>query len=208
MHHCLICTGSNYEYTEKLRNARIALYHHFPTIIFGEEMETDAIGDKWLTPFGNQLGKFTSTLSEEDIRHILKKIESEAGRLSEDKNKGIVRLDIDLLMYDDNILKPDDMNREFVKEGLKKMEQIERISRMEQLLDDVSEAIKRPSIIAGKYEELQQAVNTLTEYYESEEWKQDFADDENGKLPHELKRGVLSEDGIWNVLNNWHELTP
>ena len=32
-----------------------------------------------------------------------------------------------------------------------------------------------------------------------EEWKKDFEDDEKGLLPKELKRGVLSEDGIYNL---------
>ena len=37
-------------------------------------------------------------------------------------------------------------------------------------------------------------------------WKQDYADDEAGMFPKDLKRGVLSEDGIWNLLSDWQEL--
>jgi hypothetical protein len=37
-------------------------------------------------------------------------------------------------------------------------------------------------------------------------WKQDFAADEAGKLPSDLKRGVLSEDGIWNLLSDYREI--
>ena len=33
-----------------------------------------------------------------------------------------------------------------------------------------------------------------------------FADDEAGLLPADLKRGVLSEDGIWNLLVDVREL--
>ena len=40
----------------------------------------------------------------------------------------------------------------------------------------------------------------LEAYYKSPEWKRDFADDEAGRLPKGLKRGVLSEDGIYNLL--------
>ena len=35
---------------------------------------------------------------------------------------------------------------------------------------------------------------------------QDYADDEAGRLPIGLKRGVLSEDGIWNLLEDVCEL--
>jgi len=47
---------------------------------------------------------------------------------------------------------------------------------------------------------------SLESYYSSDEWKQDFADDEAGLLPKDLKRGVLSEDAIWNVLEDSRNL--
>lgn len=78
------------------------------------------------------------------------------------------------------------------------MQQIERIQYMEQLLDFVIKARKEQD----KQERIQEAIRILSEYYGSDEWKQDFADDEAGRLPKDLKRGVLSEDGIWNVLSS------
>jgi hypothetical protein len=30
----------------------------------------------------------------------------------------------------------------------------------------------------------------------------DYQADEKGELPSDLKRGVLSEDGLWNLLSN------
>ena len=72
---------------------------------------------------------------------------------------------------------------------------------MEQLLDFVVEARKEPDISHDKLERIQEAIRILSEYYGSDEWKQDFADDEAGLLPKDLKRGVLSEDGIWNLIS-------
>lgn len=40
----------------------------------------------------------------------------------------------------------------------------------------------------------------VSAYYISDAWKRDFAADEAGLLPKDLKRGVLSEDGIYNLL--------
>ena len=85
------------------------------------------------------------------------------------------------------------------------MEQIERIRRMEQLFDLTKEAMEEPVITLEKYKELQKAIAVLSEYYGSKDWKQDYADDEAGLLPKDLKRGVLSEDGIWNLLSDWQE---
>ena len=86
------------------------------------------------------------------------------------------------------------------------MEQMERIRYMEQLFDLVSESITEPSTALDKSEKIQEAIAALSDYYSSDEWKQDYADDEADRLPKDLKRGVLSEDGIWNLLSDWREL--
>ena len=85
------------------------------------------------------------------------------------------------------------------------MEQIERIRKMEQLFDLAKEAMEEPMISLETYEKAQEAIAVLSEYYGSKDWKQDYADDEAGLLPKDLKRGVLSEDGIWNLLSDWQE---
>ena len=80
------------------------------------------------------------------------------------------------------------------------MEQLERIKRMENLLDDASKAVMQLSQALDDYFSAQSAIRELEAYYGSKDWKQDFSLDEKGLLPKDLKRGVLSEDGIWNIL--------
>lgn len=77
---------------------------------------------------------------------------------------------------------------------------------MEQHLDRASAAVMELSAALDKYVEAQEAIAALSEYYGSDDWKQDYADDEAGRLPAGLKRGVLSEDGIWNLLSDSLEL--
>ena len=52
-----------------------------------------------------------------------------------------------------------------------------------------------------------EALRQLAEYYSSPAWKLDFAADEAGQFPKDLKRGVLSEDGIYNLLERVREIT-
>ena len=85
------------------------------------------------------------------------------------------------------------------------MQQIERIRHMEEWFDLAKEAMEEPRMSLDTYEKVQGAIDILSEYYGSDEWKQDYADDEAGLLPKDLKRGVLSEDGIWNLLADWRE---
>ena len=54
---------------------------------------------------------FFSDAEEERVRKELKAIEQSAGRRPEDKKEEKVSLDIDLLSYDDRILRPEDLKR-------------------------------------------------------------------------------------------------
>ena len=85
-------------------------------------------------------------------------------------------------------------------------EQLQRIRKMERHLVRAASALKRLSSALDKYEEAKTDIAALASYYGSDEWKQDFAADEAGLLPKNLKRGVLSEDGIWNLLEEHREL--
>lgn len=85
-------------------------------------------------------------------------------------------------------------------------QQIARINKMERRLGRALAAVKRLSAALDKWEAVQSDIAALDEYYGSDLWRKDFADDEAGLLPEDLKRGVLSEDGIWNLLNDCKEL--
>ncbi len=85
-------------------------------------------------------------------------------------------------------------------------EQIERIKQMEHCLDRASQAVRRLSAALDEYADAQDALRQLSDYYGSEAWKQDIADDSEGRLPQDLKRGVLSEDAVWNLLEDVSDL--
>ena len=81
---------------------------------------------------------------------------------------------------------------------------IERIKWMEQRFNNALAAIKDDS--AALLKAIKEDVAELSKYYGSELWKLDFAADEAGNLPPDLKRGVLSEDGIWNLLSDYRDI--
>lgn len=83
------------------------------------------------------------------------------------------------------------------------MEQIERIARMEALFDKSSEIVKRLETALEDFAKLQPDIKELETYYDSPDWRADFEADEAGLLPKDLKRGVLSEDGLWNLLTDY-----
>ena len=87
------------------------------------------------------------------------------------------------------------------------MEQIERIQHFEMLLDRVTPVLGNLKEALDAFDGIQEDVQELSAYYEGEAWREDFEADEAGKLPRDLKRGVLSEDGIYDVLSDHYALT-
>ena len=85
------------------------------------------------------------------------------------------------------------------------MNQVERIRLMEDKADKVRSAIKELESAAKRYKEILQDVKDLERYYENI-WREDFEDDEKGKFPPELKRGILSEDTLYNLLTDFDEI--
>lgn len=77
---------------------------------------------------------------------------------------------------------------------------------MEQCLDQLTEAVRELTAALDKYDAAQAAVRALSTYLSSGEWTKDYEADEAGLLPDNLKRGVLSQDGIWNTMNDCREL--
>ena len=84
--------------------------------------------------------------------------------------------------------------------------QNERIRKMETYLDESGEAIEELSAALDKYEQIQSKFYKLEDYYGSKKWMDDYEADEAGKLPSDLKRGVLSEDAVYDLLTAHREL--
>ena len=77
-------------------------------------------------------------------------------------------------------------------------EQVKRITYYEALMHTAEKLPKGSP-------ELKSLLAELEKYYTSSAWKRDFAADEAGLLPKDLMRGVLSEDGLYGLLEQSYE---
>lgn len=77
---------------------------------------------------------------------------------------------------------------------------------MEDILDKATSKMDELEKLMDEYEAFQSEIERLETYYTSRQWKDDFAADEAGMYPETLKRGILSEDGIYNMLERNREL--
>ena len=78
----------------------------------------------------------------------------------------------------------------------------EHITEMEKIYDRVIQMQKAFENVAEEYKQIQSDVKKLEAYYTSPQWKTDFEMDERGEIPSDIKRGVLSEDGINDVIDD------
>ena len=75
---------------------------------------------------------------------------------------------------------------------------------MEDDFNLVKEVIQSLDEALADDEAVKRRISRLTEYQESGQWLKDFEADERGELPkyQDLRRGVLSEDGLDNLLRD------
>lgn len=96
-------------------------------------------------------------------------------------------------------VRPASMWNETVERGGKtyrrfyRLDRIERVEKYEKLFDEAT-AQPDPEKLAA-----------LDAYYTSGEWREDYEADERGELPPYLKRGVLSQDALYDLLEGLSE---
>ena len=80
-------------------------------------------------------------------------------------------------------------------------DRVERVREMEDASNRVESMVKLVNQGLDRYTQLQKDIDLLRNYMESRQWMEDFEADEAGKFPKDMPRGVLSEDGLFNLLN-------
>ncbi|AOZ95353.1 DUF4298 domain-containing protein [Butyrivibrio hungatei] len=86
------------------------------------------------------------------------------------------------------------------------MGKYDHIIEMEKLFDEAKRRQTVLEMAIADYKNFQPSIQKLEKYYSSNQWKDDFAADERGEIPFSIKRGVLSEDGIYDLLERNKEI--
>lgn len=118
MNTVIICIGTNYCSEYNIRCCKDILNATFRDIVYSDCIDTKPYGDRYVVDFKNQLGCFSTDLDAQNILIKIKEIESKMGRTKQDKLIGRVIIDIDLIKFNDDILKTKDWSRSYVQEML------------------------------------------------------------------------------------------
>lgn len=79
-------------------------------------------------------------------------------------------------------------------------ELLTRVREMEDRYDELTQVLAGLDDAISEYNDFKADLQILRDYMASGQWKKDFEADEAGKIPAEVKRGVLSEDGLYDFL--------
>lgn len=88
---------------------------------FSSIYQTEAVGVKPAPPYHNCIALIESSISYDKLKTLFKDMELKAGRNPQDKEKGLVVIDIDIVTWNNDVIKPTDMERSYMKIGLEEL---------------------------------------------------------------------------------------
>ena len=89
---------------------------------------------------------------------------------------------------------------------MKKEECLKNINNMEKIFNELELSLKDMEKSFKKWKRLYPKFKKLVEYYDSEQWKKDYDNVNNGKLKPKWPHWILSEDAIYDFYENQREL--
>ena len=111
-----------------------------------------------------------------------------------------------ILLFPDNAAKRYDHKKNHFSKRIKRDNVPANLRKMETILQQATKRLNTIEESIFDLKHMQDDIQKLADYYGSKQWRKDFEADEQGLYPEDLKRGVLSEDGIYNLLERNKEV--
>ena len=86
------------------------------------------------------------------------------------------------------------------------MDQIKRIEKMEAVMNKVAASVRKCQDALSEFAALEDEIDELNTYYMDGAWREDYEADEAGKIPKNMKRGILSQDTLFDLLEETDRL--
>lgn len=114
----IVGLGSNKDSETNIKRAGELLRNYLIVSRFSEAVYTEPLGDVKDGPFLNQVVVGYVPDGPEEVVRVFKQTETLLGRTPEDKKRGSIPIDIDLIQWNDLVLKPDDLKRDYISSAL------------------------------------------------------------------------------------------
>lgn len=114
MHDVILSLASNRQQEQNLQEVRRRLGQILSDCFYSREIWTDPINSPRTDRYLNQLCQATTALSFDELTQALKTIEHDLGRTAADRQTGIVKADVDVLLFDGKRYHERDWDRIYV----------------------------------------------------------------------------------------------
>lgn len=118
----IVALGSNELPEWHMEQATAELNNLFASARWSPSIYTEPISCRRPAPFLNRVAIAETTLGVDGLLEQFKTLERKCGRLSDSKQTGIIPIDIDLVQWNQLLLKPDDYGRKYVQDALRWLE--------------------------------------------------------------------------------------
>lgn len=118
MHKVLLSIGTNSDACSNMKQAKNLLLSYFQNIKFTSTLKTEAYGENYTEPFLNSLAFFETEKKKDEVEWLLKLIEKKMGRKPSHKSEGRIIIDIDLIKWNNEVLKPNDLKQDYMPQLL------------------------------------------------------------------------------------------
>ena len=117
-HTAIICLASNSKNKESIIKIAIdAIAEYVVQSQYSLIYETDAVGVTPSSPYANCVGQITTTLAIEELNTLMKKMEIKQGRTNQSKTTGVIPLDIDIVVWNNQIVRFKDWEQQYFQIG-------------------------------------------------------------------------------------------
>ncbi|EIW91609.1 PF14131 domain protein [Capnocytophaga sp. oral taxon 412 str. F0487] len=76
----------------------------------------------------------------------------------------------------------------------------ENISKMNDILAKLENTLTKAQEVLEEWKAIQPEYDQLVTYYDSKQWRQDYFDSNDGKIPDEVPQWVLTQDAIFDAI--------
>lgn len=119
MNHALISLAANDEKKETTIAHALRLIESYCVILNQTPVyRSKAAGESQQPSYANALLQVETDQEYEELRRRFKSLEHDAGRTPASKERGIIPLDIDIISWNETLLKNKDMEYDYMKKGL------------------------------------------------------------------------------------------
>lgn len=117
----VVALGSNVNQKSNVEKAQALLKSTFDGMTFGTGMWTEPIGLSESNKFLNVIGMGYTCVNRERVEMALKNIERKCGRRKSLSSKGVIPIDIDLLLFDSEQFHEADWSRPYMQQLLRQL---------------------------------------------------------------------------------------